>query len=87
MHKVFVIQETEQMRRVLDGSYGEMLAAVRARNPQAQSLIEDEELSQLHDLLALLRLGHIRVSSAENEKGLLTMLEVREETTFFNSEL
>jgi hypothetical protein len=79
MHKVFIIQETEQMRRVLDGSYGEMLAAARARNPQAQSLIEDEELSQLHDLLALLRLGHIRVSSAENEKGLFTMIEIKED--------
>jgi hypothetical protein len=37
-----------------------------------------DELSQLHDLLALLRLGHIRVSSAENDAGLFTILEIAE---------
>jgi hypothetical protein len=78
MHKAYIIQEDDRIRRVLDSTYNEMLAAVRERNPKAESLIEDRELSQLHDLLALLRLGHIRVSNAENEKGLLTILEVRE---------
>jgi hypothetical protein len=51
---------------------------LKERRPAAQSLIEDDELSQLHDLLALLRLGHIRVSTAENEQGMFTMLEITE---------
>jgi hypothetical protein len=66
------------MRRVLDETYGELLAALQKRCPAAQSLIEDDELSQLHDLLALLRLKHIKVSNAENEEGLFTILEVKE---------
>ena len=86
MHKVFIIQETEQMRRVLDDSYKELLAAVRERNPKAESLIEDKELSQLHDLLALLRLGHIRVSSGDNDHGTFMMLELREDATFIIQE-
>jgi hypothetical protein len=38
MHKVFIIQETEQMRRVLDGSYAELLAAAREGNKKAVAL-------------------------------------------------
>lgn len=83
MHKVFIIQETEQMQRVLDDSYNQLLAAMKAKNPTAESLVEDEELSQLHDLLALLRLGHIRVSNGENKKGLFTMIEIKEDGTPF----
>ena len=84
MHKVFIIQETAQMRQVLDGTYNELLAALKQRDPKAESLVEDKELSQLHDLLALLRLGHIRVSNGENENGLFTMVEIREDATFFD---
>ena len=74
------------MRRVLDDSYNELLLAVKERNPKAESLIEDKELSQLHDLLALLQLGHIRVSNGENEQGMFTMVEIKENAAFFIQE-
>jgi hypothetical protein len=83
MHKAFIIQETNRMKRVLDDTYKELLAAIKERNPRAESLVEDEELSQLHDLLALLRLGHIKVWNGENEHGVFTVLEIREETEDF----
>jgi hypothetical protein len=79
MRKAYIVQETEGMRRVLNDTYEEMFAALKVRRPGAESLIEDDELSRLHDLLALLRLGHIRVSNAENEEGMFLMVEVREE--------
>lgn len=78
MRKVFILQEDSKMREVLDKTYDELLSALRCRKPSAKSLIEDEELCQLHDLLALLRLGHIKVGEYENTKGRVVMVELKE---------
>ena len=79
MHKAYIIEETAEMRKVLNSTYDELLAALKKRTPAAISLIDDDEYSQLHDLLALLRLGHIKVSNCENETGMFLMVEIREE--------
>lgn len=79
MRKAYIIQETEGMRKVLNDTYDELFAALKERCPTAESLIEDDELSRLHDLLALLRLGHIKVSNCENETGMFLMLEIKED--------
>jgi hypothetical protein len=54
MQKVFILQEDSKMREVLDNTYDELLWALKCRKPDAGSLVEDDELCQLHDLLALL---------------------------------
>lgn len=64
------------MREVLNNTYNELLSALRCRKAGAESLVEDEELCQLHDLLALLRLGHIKVSEYENTKGRVVMVQL-----------
>lgn len=74
-----MIRETEEMCHVLDETYDEILAALRQRNPAAQSLIEDDELSKLHDLLALLRLGQIKIERVEDRDGRSIVLEVIED--------
>ena len=83
MHKVFVIQEDKEMRDILNDTYDELLAALKSRNPRAKSLFESDEYSQLHDLLGLLRTGHIKISNGENMKGLFTMIEIKEDDDFF----
>lgn len=80
MKKEYIIQETEEMGRILDETYDEVMAALRQRNPTAESLVEDDELSQLHDLLALLRLGQIRIGRVEDTAGrYIILLEVVED--------
>jgi hypothetical protein len=79
MHKAYIVRETEDMRKVLNDTYDELLAAVKKRTPSAESLIDDDEYSQLHDLLALLRFGHIKVSNCENDTGMFLMVEIRED--------
>jgi hypothetical protein len=67
------------MRKVLNDTYDELLAAVQKRSPSAESLIDDDEYSQLHDLLALLRFRHISVSNLENNEGMFLMIEIKED--------
>ena len=76
MNKTYILKETPELSVVLDDTYDEILAALKHRNPRAKGLVDDNELSQLHDLLALLRLGHIGVNYAEDESGRLIILEV-----------
>ena len=78
MQKVFILQEDNKTREVLDNTYDELLSALKRRNPDAESLIEDGELCQLHDLMALLRLGHIKVGEYENVYGRVVMVELKE---------
>jgi len=83
MQKVFILQEDSEMREVLNNTYNELLSALKCRKPRAKSLIEDEELSGLHDLLALFRLGHIKISEYENMKGRFVMVQIKEGQKFF----
>lgn len=76
MRTVFIQHEDVGMQKVLDDTYDELLAALKERSPKAQSLVEDEEYSQLHDLLALLRLGHIKIGHAEDDDGCFIILEI-----------
>lgn len=75
----YSIREDKEVMRILNATYDEIFAALKHRSPEAQQLIEDDELSQLHDLLPLLRLGHLKVDWAEDDKGRLMMLEIRGE--------
>lgn len=65
MKKAYIIRQDRKLKTILNKTYNEAMAILKHRNPKARQLIEDEELSQLHDLLALLRLGHIRISNAD----------------------
>ena len=76
MRKTYFIYEDKRVIKVLNETHGEMLAALKHRNPSATELIQDDELCSLHDVLSLLRLGHLKVLRAENEKGRMVMLEV-----------
>jgi hypothetical protein len=76
MRQTYILKETAELSGILDETYEEISAALKHRNPGAKSLVEDDELSQLHDLLALLRLGHIKVGYAEDETERLIILEV-----------
>ncbi len=77
MRKVYIIRETKKVSDILDNTYNEVLAALRYRNPKAQRLTDDDEMSQLHDMLALLRLGHIKVSYAEDDDGRFMFFEIK----------
>ena len=76
MRKTYFIYENKRVIKVLNETHGEMLAALKHRNPKATELIQDEEICHLHDDLSLLRLGHLKVLRAENEEGRMMMLEV-----------
>lgn len=78
MQKVFIVQETKEMQDILNSTYNELFAAVKTRNPKAEMLIDDEEYSQLHDLLALLRMGHIKVWNNETDKGVQMVVQILE---------
>lgn len=75
MQHVYLIRETGVICETLNNTYEEMLAALKYRNPKANNLSDDEELSQLHDLLVLIRLGYINVRWAEDEDGTLIIFE------------
>jgi hypothetical protein len=79
MRKIFVVREDDEINKVLNETYEDILAALKHRNPRAESLVEDGELFQLHDLLALLRLGHIKLGDVEDVGGRYIALEVKEE--------
>lgn len=69
MKQLLIIRQDERVIQILNQTYNDMLAAAKHRRPQAESLIEDEELSQLHDLLVLVRLGCIKVGCIEDYDG------------------
>lgn len=69
MKKVYLAHEDEKMKEVLNETYDSMLAGLRHKKPNAKNLTDDTEFSRLHDLLALLRLGHINIESYEYSDG------------------
>jgi hypothetical protein len=76
MKKVYTVEEDREMHEILNDTYEEMMAIVMRRNPKAKSLSDDEEIVKIHDLLALLRLGHLRVSYIEPFNARHVVLEI-----------
>jgi hypothetical protein len=77
MKQIYVIKETKKLREILNESYGYFLAALKAKNPKAESLIEDKWLAQAQDAYALIRLGQIKIGQMENEEGRFVTLEIK----------
>lgn len=78
MKTTYLIKETPQFRRILEQSYRDLLVTV----PQAQSasgkqaLVKDFELFKLHDLVALMHLGHLNIRWMDGDEGRVLVLEV-----------
>ena len=77
MNQIYVIKETKKLREILNESYGYFLAALKAKNPKAESLIEDAWLAQAHDAYALLRLGQIKIGQMESGEEQFVTLEIK----------
>jgi hypothetical protein len=77
MKHAYLVQESEEMKAVLDETYEFMLAGLRQKMPGAKSLTDDMEFSRLHDLLALMKLGHISIENYEYSEGRVYVLDVR----------
>ncbi len=77
MQQVFIFQETEKMRDILNSTHDDILSIMKRRNPKAHSFAEDNELCQLHDLLALLRLKQIKIRDYECAKGRVVMIQLK----------
>lgn len=69
MKTAFILKESKKVVKILNETYDDLLAAVKNRNPDAENLIEDEELFQLHDILVLLRLGYLKTYGVESHDG------------------
>jgi hypothetical protein len=67
MKKVYMFPENQRVRNILNDSYDSLLAALKIHNPKAKSLIEDENYSMLHDLLALLITRQISVQGFNDD--------------------
>lgn len=77
MKQIYIIKENKKLREILNESHGYFLAALKVKNPKAESLIEDEIFSQVHDAYALIQLGHIKIDQMENEEGQFVTLEIQ----------
>lgn len=76
MQKVFLFEETKEMTRILDETYDDVMAVLKAKNPEAETLLDDEFFSLLHDLLALVKMNHIyckRLSCEETPTRFLAL--------------
>ena len=58
MRKVYLIPEATEVRGILNGTYNELLTALKVKNPKATELIDDEVYCQLHDALCLISSPH-----------------------------
>ena len=63
MRKVYLIREDRVVSKARSETYDMMLAAVKHDYPSAQRVAESEEISKLHDLLALMRCDLISIKS------------------------
>lgn len=76
MKKVYLFRQNFSIDEALQETCPEMLAALYYRNSQAQSLAQDQELSQLHRLLALVRLGHVELRTSNSAQNTLWHLQI-----------
>lgn len=63
MRKVYLIREDRIVSKARAETYDTMLAAVKHGFPSARSVAENEEISKLHNLLALMRCDLISIKS------------------------
>lgn len=77
MKHVYVMEETPEVSKILDETYYDVFAALKRKNPKTKVLADDDEYSKLHDILAMLRLGHIDLDYAESSQGRVIFLEIK----------
>jgi len=65
MKNTFVIPFDDEFKKITNDTHPEVFEWVKRRNPNANQLIDDEEICILHDLLAMIRLGWIKISQYE----------------------
>ena len=68
MQKLYLFEETPRTQRILNDCYDTILAALKHYKPKSESLLDDDDFSQLHDCLALIKLGQIKIEPFHNEK-------------------
>lgn len=77
MKPIYVIKETKKLREILNESYEYFLAALKVKNSNLESLIEDEVLAQAHDAYVLIQLGYIKFGQMEREEGQFVTVEIK----------
>ena len=80
MKTVCLIEETPEFQRVLKETYQDLLITMnRAKLSYTnQRLVNEDELFKLHDLVALMYLGHINIAWSESSEGRVLSLEFEE---------
>lgn len=76
MKKVYTLLIDDEVKKIMNETYHVLLTAAQYRNSKIRQLIDDEELSSLHDILPLLRLGHLKIY--QDDDGERLFLEVQE---------
>jgi len=84
MKKAYFLYQDETIRKISNETYPELMAALKQRKPKSKALIKDEELYQLHALLPLIRLGHLRIREVEDT---ILFLEIWEQHPPFQTKL
>lgn len=77
MKKVYTVEDTE-IQDVLDETHDAFLAALKSQNPEINSIVDDDEVAELHDMFALMRSGHVALSHLVCNNVRHIILEVRE---------
>ena len=76
--KAYLIKEDDEISKILNETYDEFYQAVKHRNPDAESVVDDEEIARAHVLMALMRMGYIKLSTMECRDGQYYVLEIDE---------
>ena len=79
MIKIYTFAETQETINLLSDLYESILAALRHENPSAMSLIENNDYSQLHDALSLIKLKQIEFGEISNNDGRYISLKIKED--------
>ena len=77
MKQAYIIRETEEFQNVLETAYEDTYTRLKYGQPVAFDLEEVEEVSLVHELLSLIRLGYINISYASDSKGRIIIVEVK----------
>lgn len=86
MTRVFLYKESEDIKEILNDTYDELFAALKYKAPEALSLVDDDDLSMLHDLYALIKTGYIHCFWLSGEDEACRYLAVKiDEKPYFNS--
>lgn len=77
MKKIYKLRMSEEVECILKQTYQFILASIRYKNQQMSPIIDDDDISALHDLLPLIKLKHIKIYRDDYEKTIC--LEILEE--------